>query len=304
MLISTYRNRYGSDRYAAYQPVPPDQVRQLAYYSANLIALRVVLEPCSAGVPLASLLRVPVPSSALAAWSITPNLWKACLDLDSLRAMLTTVELSGEPPNLRANTERDLALIPFEVSLARLIGDLITEKRLRYGTAMVDGVTYYEEGDSWVDAMASRLIPAIGGTHIPMQTLPAPPEETTKGEISYVAELIFRYLKTTPYRESDYECVLGLLFALPSTFDFDHLALTVAALGRSKLWRVVPKLQDLKVFGPYSDVMREYGESGLPQVIKSNAPVNISEQAVKAITSELVKPSKYIRDLDLNDDWI
>ena len=45
VLVRTYRNRHGSDRYAAYRPVPPDQVRQLACYSANLIALRAVLEP-------------------------------------------------------------------------------------------------------------------------------------------------------------------------------------------------------------------------------------------------------------------
>jgi hypothetical protein len=305
MLISTYRNRYGSDRYAAYQPVPPDQVRQLSYYSANLIALRVVLEPCSAGVPLASLLRVRVPSSALAAWSITPNLWRACLDLDGFRAMLTTVELSGEPPSLRASTERDLALIPFEVSLARLIGDLATERRLRYGTAIVDEVIYYEEGDSWMDMVASCLIPAIGGTHIPIQTLPAPPEGTAKDEISYVAKLIFRYLRTTPYRESDYKQVLDLLFALPSTTDLDRLALTGAALGHPELWRLVPKLQDLGVYGPYSDVMREYGESGLPRATQFYGLVNISEQTAKAITPVLAKPPSYIKGLAAQEDeWI
>ena len=44
VLVSAYRNRHGSDLYAAYRPTAPDQVRQLACYSANIVALRVILE--------------------------------------------------------------------------------------------------------------------------------------------------------------------------------------------------------------------------------------------------------------------
>ena len=51
-LIESYRCRHGSDRYAGYRPVPIDQLRQLAAYSANLIALRVALEPDDLGVSL------------------------------------------------------------------------------------------------------------------------------------------------------------------------------------------------------------------------------------------------------------
>ena len=56
--------------------------------------------------------------------------------------MLTLLEVAGTPPRICVN-ERDLNLIPFELSLARLIGDEATEKRLRYGTAIYDEVTYY-----------------------------------------------------------------------------------------------------------------------------------------------------------------
>ena len=44
ILISTYRNRHGSGQYTAYRPVPPDQVRHLACYSANLVTLRIRLK--------------------------------------------------------------------------------------------------------------------------------------------------------------------------------------------------------------------------------------------------------------------
>ena len=43
-LLGTYRNRRRSDRYAGYQPIPLDQVRQLVCYSANLTVLRVLFE--------------------------------------------------------------------------------------------------------------------------------------------------------------------------------------------------------------------------------------------------------------------
>ena len=186
MLIRTYRNRHGSDRYAAYRPVPPDQVRQLACYSANLVALRVELdvglrvpEPHSSGIPLADLLRVPGPPRVvLEEWKITPLLWKAGLDTDGLRAMLTLLEVAGSPPRLDYNI-RDLSLIPFELSLARLIGDEVTEKRLRYGTAIYDEVTYYFDVASWVDMMNSWLIPAIAGIGRVPESLPAPPKETS-----------------------------------------------------------------------------------------------------------------------------
>lgn len=155
VLLTTYRNRRGSDQYAAYRPVPPDQVRQLACYSANIVALRVLLEPCPSGILLAELLRVPGPSLVvLEEWRVTPLLWKSSLGTDGLRAMLTLLEMAGSPPRLYTN-KRDLSFIPFELSLARLIGDEVTEKRLRYGTAIYDEVTYYFDAASWADMMSS-----------------------------------------------------------------------------------------------------------------------------------------------------
>ena len=75
-------------------------------------------------------------------WRTTPLLWKSSLDTDGLESMLTLLELIPGQSRLRAN-KNDLGYIPFEISLARLIGDGVTEKRLRYGTAIFDRVTYY-----------------------------------------------------------------------------------------------------------------------------------------------------------------
>jgi hypothetical protein len=39
VLLGSYRYRHGSDRYAGYRPMPPDRLRELACYSANLVTL-------------------------------------------------------------------------------------------------------------------------------------------------------------------------------------------------------------------------------------------------------------------------
>ena len=264
VLIRTYRNRHGSDRYAAYRPVPRDQVRQLACYSANLVALRVELdvglrvvpEPHLSGIPLAELLRLPGPPRVvLGEWKITPLLWKAGLDTDGLRAMLTLLEVAGSPPRLNYN-RRDLGLIPFELSLARLIGDEVTEKRLRYGIASYDEVSYYFDVASWTDMMRSWLIPAIAGIDRMPESLPAPPEGTLDENVTEVASLIFKYLRSSSYHEPHYVRVLHLLFQLPPVFKIDGLALTAAAIGRPDLREAVPELQNFEIYGHYADIVR------------------------------------------------
>jgi hypothetical protein len=269
VLARTYRNRHGSDRYAAYLPVPPDQVRQLACYSANLLALRVLLEPdpYSPGIPLAELLGVPVPSrGALEEWRVTPLLWKAGLDTDGLRAMLTLLEMTGAPPRLAAS-KRDLSLMPFELSLARLIGDEATEMRLRYGTAIHDEVTYYYDFQSWADMMSSWLIPAIAGISGVPETLPAPPPRTPDKDIAKIAEFIFEYLRASSrertargkmlhHHDPEPIRVLQLLFKMPTVFEMDKLALTAAVLGRPSIRERVPELQNFELYGHYAEIVR------------------------------------------------
>jgi len=259
VLVRKYRNRHGSDRYVAYRPVLPDQVRQLACYSANLVALRVLLEPYPSGILLAELFGVPI-HAALGEWRITPLLWRSGLDADGLRAMLTLLEMTGSPPRLYTN-ERDLSLIPLELSLARLIGDEATEKRLRYGTAIYDEVTYFFDAAYWADMMKSWLIPAIAGIGSVPEQLPAPPEEPAKKDIVEVAKLIFDYLRTSPYDERNYERILRLLFLLPPVYPIDSLALTSVALGRPQLRVAVPELQDFELYGEYAEMVRR-GDNG------------------------------------------
>jgi hypothetical protein len=101
LLLGEYRHRTGSDRYAGYRPLPSDRLRELACYSANLVTLRVILEPDEKSVPLARLLRAQ--HDAPEQWRSTLLLWQAGLNADGLQSILATLELSGNPPGVAVN---------------------------------------------------------------------------------------------------------------------------------------------------------------------------------------------------------
>lgn len=101
ILLSGYRHRHDSGRYAGYRPRPPDRLRELACYSANLVTLRVMLEPDENSIPLTRLLRAP--DDAPEQWRSAVLLWKAVLDADGLQSVLATLRLSGNPPGVAVN---------------------------------------------------------------------------------------------------------------------------------------------------------------------------------------------------------
>jgi hypothetical protein len=295
-LVRAYRKRHRSDLYAAYRPVPPDQVRQLACYSANLIALRVVLEPDDvSGVPLAELLGVPGPSPAvLTEWRITPLLWQAGLDTDGLRAMLTAIGLDESPPRL-FDYRHDLNLMPSELALTRLIGDEVNEKRLTYGLAVLNE-SHYTEPASWTDMMKTWLIPALAGiSGVPFLSMP--PEGTPDEEIFEVASLIFKYLRaSTSYNLPAYERVLRLLFSMPPVFKMDELALTAAVIGRPGLRDAVPELQNFEIYGRYAQIVRRADRRGSRTEREMTNWKNPPEQVVHALEDVLMKPLSLRKD--------
>lgn len=298
-LIRTYRRRPGSDRYAAYRPVPPDQVRQLACYSANLITLRVLLgleaesESAASGLSLAELLRVQgPPDMVLNEWRGTPLLWRAGLDTDGLRAMLSLVGVAGSPPTLYLK-QLNLSGAPTELSLARIIGDEATEKRLRYGMAIHDGeiITY---GDStWTDTMSMWLIPAIAGIGGVPKSLSPPPEGTPDEDIVKVAGLIFAYLRSTSYNPPRYKRILQLLFQLPPVFELDERALTAVAINSPDLREVVPELQNFEIYGHYAEVVRRADPASESHINNWQNPL---PHVVRAVEDVLLKPLSLRKD--------
>jgi hypothetical protein len=259
MLLSSYRYRHSSSRYAGYQPTPPDQLRELASYSANLATLRVTFEPEGESIPLMKLLRTQ--QDALERWRSAVALWKAGLSTDGLQSVLAVLELSDDKLSVGVNSHggRWLAFIAegdlrqsgvIEVQLARLAGDPMLEELLRYGSAIVDGYSYSFGGD-WVNVMASWLIPAIAGKRVP-SLIERPAAEVPDRDVRIIAELIFRYLRIARCdREMDIE-VLRLLFDLPQVFQIDYETLAAVAASDTALLDEIPELRDPENYGGFA----------------------------------------------------
>ena len=256
VLLSNYRDRHGSDRYTGYRPMPADQIRELACYSANLVALRCSLVPDSR-VALTELFRAQ--GNALELWRSTAMLWKAGLDADGLQSMLETVELSDEQTLISANayiqvfskkSQIDVQSVWNEISLARLTANRSMERQLRYGAAMV-GHYYYQYGNeagSWRDLMASWLISLIAGKPADEILIEAP-EGTPDNDIRMVAGLIFRYLRTASYDKERDQRIIEYLFRLPLVFEIDQIALTARVNNEPRLAHEIPALANADLYG-------------------------------------------------------
>jgi len=277
-LIGSFRHRHGSNRYASYRPVPPDSVRELACYSANLVALRVSLEPDDGVVPLDKLLHVPA-DRALQQWRSTVSLWKSGLDDDGLQAMLATLYLADGPLGITMDVRWDMREYAVfggnseaswtELSLARLIYDRETENRLRFGHAIQDGFSYTTHQDDWRALMASCLIPSIVGLPIHPFLSDAPPG-TSGEDAAFVARLIFKYFRSgqSTYGLSQGE-LLKILFNLPADeFQLDGAALALAVISDPALVEAHPELKRAKTYGAAYELIRAVGTPDLLNAIK------------------------------------
>jgi hypothetical protein len=313
MLLGGYRHRHDSNRYTSYRPVPPDRVRELACYSANLVVLRVML---GGRVPLHKLLRIR-DDDTLKQWRSTVTLWKAGLDADGLQSMLATVELSGSPlavsvslggPSEVFSREDTRQLGIDDIALARLANDPHAEKRLRYGAAITDHYLYNYDNDAWVDQMASWLIPAIAGKRTGY-IVPDPPEDTSPKDIAIVAGLIFRYFRSASAdieRDTD---LLRLLFKLPRVFQSDPMVLAALPLLGSKDIDAefpAPEDEDIQAYGPYASLVQRYRQSGETQISDSGLADlmnTLSEEAANALVHVLKNWVKGTRSWDFGSLW-
>lgn len=248
ILIGNYRRRYGSVRYAAYRPTAPDTVRQLAAYSANLITLRVALEPGIAMVPVDAILSAS--DDPVRTWRSTVNLWRSGLDSDGLQAVIASLSLSGGSVRFAASREIPATSGMLEIWSAQLIDDKQLEDQLRFGMAISDHIFYTddERGD-WADMMASWLIPYIAGVSDFSLIKPPPSLGASNDSITRIAQLITRLLLNRG-GDLDFEAALiRLLFDFPRVFKLDTHALAAAVTRHTVLVRMIPELQDPAVFG-------------------------------------------------------
>lgn len=186
LLIRDYRRPRASHRHLDYRPLPPDMVRALAAYSANLVLLRVLADPL--GVELTALGDDPN------SWPATVNLWAAGLDTEGYRAMLSAVTRFGANLILRGSSWRDVVEYN-ELNAAHLRGDTDTERRIRYGLAALHELANIDDDDpeTWADSALSMLMSMAMGRP-PGLFLADAPETVSSGTKSAVAELAFGVL--------------------------------------------------------------------------------------------------------------
>jgi hypothetical protein len=283
-LASSYRDRHGSDKFLGYRPSQPDMVRRLACYSANVVSLRVALEPGEDGVELTDLLRAS--DDALAQWRSTVLLWQAALDSDGLGAMLSSLalEVAGSP-RVRAATPTMVVLSGDftrvnDIFLAGLLGDRRMEERIRYGAAIAENFHYrgdlihVAEPSQWIHEFATTMIPVLAGMR-PPYSLQGPPREISDHDAQVAAGLIFRYLDSAGFTaELDVFLVQILLFELPQVFEMDRFTIARAVLRNPWMLEAIPALRNPEIYGnayqvllllASDDLLRALGNDGASQ---------------------------------------
>ena len=190
-LIRTHRRRHGSDLFIRYRPMPVDRVRQLAAYSANLIVVRVQLEPPDSFIPLALLW--PDHDDPIRLWRSTVALWNSGLDTDGWYSMLSAIKyLDGALSAMHDDEVLPVNLA--DVLHARLIGDSIKETHLRFGHAINNGTLYSLPGDRWEDIVISGLILRLVDRPVKL-ILPDPPEDLTTSAADEVIRIFTMIMK-------------------------------------------------------------------------------------------------------------
>jgi ATPase family associated with various cellular activities (AAA) len=128
ILLATYRNRHSSARYAAYRPVPDDQVSQLICYSANLTVLRVLFESDESTL-LDELLRAS--NEVLQQWQSTVTFATGMTELRSVaRPAPHTNERAYNTPTEQADRAGSAPIEPPEVDANLVLSVYIPAERL------------------------------------------------------------------------------------------------------------------------------------------------------------------------------
>lgn len=224
-LLTTWRNRQGSARFLPYQPLPPDHIRGMAAYSANLVLLYMVVGK-DEHATLATLWPNDVED-----WRSMVELWRAGLDQDAFRALLGTVCITQHGEILLGET---LPVARFaDVLYARLVQDKLLERRVRLGLAVFEGLHYVLSGDTAEDVLVSQLAAAVlrpnGQSEVAGFDLPDRLPDLTKIDV----ELTFRLLNMLLSRFAgslSNDCVRRLVDWLIAGNAVSHLDPNVLAL--------------------------------------------------------------------------
>ncbi|MCP3804004.1 hypothetical protein NLX83_32515 [Allokutzneria sp. A3M-2-11 16] len=179
-LLEHYRTRQPAQNFPDYRPLPPDVVRPIAAYSANLVLLWVVADPDARSVR-------DLWPDAPETWASTVDLWSAGLGTEGFRAMLASREETAEFAAASVSAFNQL-------SAARLREDEYTERRLRIGHAVLDDLHYYfdDRPDTWKDYCISRLLTQmIGVSGLDLSPVPDGVLPEDASDMAFLAYALF-----------------------------------------------------------------------------------------------------------------
>ena len=286
VLIASHRRRHGSDRYAAYRPLPLDRARELAAYSANLITLRVLLRNDEI-VSLNQIFRES--DDALREWQSTVMLWRAGLDSDGQQAMTAALTVDGNSVEFSRmamaiyNADKDLQ----DVNFAQLMGDKRLEDRIRFGMAIRDQQYYVRMDDSdWANSNYSWVIPNIAGVQSEW-ALPAIGDASNfpvdDGSVAKIAKLFMRLIKTRGVSHDSEIRLITQLFEMPRVFEFDGYALAAAVIRNPQLAKEIPQLRESEAYGQAYSLLCVLG---LDKELRITGMSSASNQALLAWLNE------------------
>ena len=206
---------------------------------------------------------------ALQAWRSMLMLWRSGLDAGGLQAMAAMVLLSREGDNeddrklIQAEKdENSPGYLTTDILLARLADDRLLEDRLRFGTAISDGLIYSVDNDNWASMMISWLVPQIAGMSSRAIFL-APPPGTPDSDINRVRLLLNKLLVTPEHASNLDNGILRTLFELPRKFGHDGYVLAATVIRDPGIVDSIPGLRDANVYGNGLDLIRMVGDPDL-----------------------------------------
>ncbi|GLY79177.1 NACHT domain-containing protein [Actinoallomurus iriomotensis] len=272
LLITDCRHRHGSDRYAAYRPVPLDRVRELAAYSANLIVLRTLAGPSPGSVSLAHLW--PDQPGPGAVWRSTTALWKAGLDPVGWESMLATLKLTSTPTDAThpsvALTSNDIVIsVDPDIKNAMLVGDTETVARLRWGAALRDSADF--RGRNWTEDALTTLVPLLvlpdrtRGPDAMSYPDPGRRDSAEEADVLWTVAMILK-LYSPSLSAAQAHLLVGWMLNFPTPHPpFDGYALAAAVAAHPSLLNRFPQLNDPATYRQASGAWVLLGDEPQPE---------------------------------------
>ncbi|MEU4561984.1 AAA family ATPase [Actinoplanes sp. NPDC023936] len=232
-LARNYRVRAAPGASGSYRPTPPDLVRRLACYSANLVLLRVAV--AESGTPLGDV------ATSAEEWASTVSLWKSGLAVDGWHAVLGVLDRRNDDLVVSTGT---VSPPMADYRHACLIDDAAARARLKFGLIFVDDVWVDDDRDPGVALLAA--ICAFTAGRDGSGYFAAPPGEVGRGTAELIGNALERMMLGTQAGPELVDQCLRLIVELDLLHEIDSTAILLNLARYPSLLDDIPELQDVR----------------------------------------------------------